>query len=221
MPERVENKAPSLARAARRFCADGAPALIGLTDPHRMPDPEKALAALPPGSLLIWRAYDRTLDRHDVHRVARLAENRNCLLLLAGQPRLAVHAHGIHLAERALIDPFTDGYLIDVHRQRPDFIVTAAAHSEPAIRRAAYAGADAVLISPVFATQSHPGAPHLGTVRSALLARKASSLGLVAYALGGIDGEEGARRLIQTGVVGIAGISFLLTPEDQANSSGM
>ena len=210
MPHGSENKASQLARAARRLTTGGAPALIGMTDPVRLPDPERALAALPPGNILIWRAYGEALSRRDVQHVARLAENRNCLLLLAGQPRLAMHAHGMHLAERQLIDPFTDGYLMDRRSHRPDFIVTAAAHSEAAIRCASQRDVDAVLLSPVFPTQSHPGAAHLGTVRLASLARHATALNLTSYALGGVSAAADIRRLKATGVTGIAGIGFLL-----------
>ena len=215
MPQGCENKtqarrASRLARIARRFGAEGAPSLIGMTAPARLPDPEKALAALPPGNILIWRAYGARLRREDVQRIAHAAESRNCLLLLAGHPRLATHAHGIHLAERMLTDPLTDGYLMDLRAQRPDFIVTVATHSEVAMERAARACVDAVLLSPVFATESHPGRPHLGIVRTASLARKASSLGMACYALGGITTENDVRRLKETGVTGIAGIGFLL-----------
>ncbi|NIJ43300.1 thiamine-phosphate pyrophosphorylase [Parvibaculum indicum] len=210
MPQGPENKASPLARAARRLNADGAPALIGMTDPVRLPDPERALAALPPGNILIWRAYGQRLGRDEIRHVARLAENRNCLLLLAGQPRLAIHAHGMHLPEYALIDPLTDGYLMDPQERGPGFIVTAAAHSRSAIRRAAQRGVDAVLLSPVFPTQSHPGAAHLGTVRLASLARHAAALGLASYALGGVSSPADIRRLKGTGVTGIAGIGFLL-----------
>ncbi len=210
MPHGCENKASPLARAARCLSPDDVPALIGMTDPVRLPDPEKALAALPSGSILIWRAYGETLDREEVRRVTRVAENRNCLLLLAGYPRLAMHAHGIHLPEHALIDPLTDGYLMDLSWRRPGFIITAAAHSQTAIRRAARRGVDAVLLSPAFPTSSHPGRAHLGIVRMASLAHDASSHGLASYALGGISCIADIRRLQGTGITGIAGIGFLL-----------
>ncbi len=210
MPHGSENKTSPLARAARRLSTGGAPALIGMTDPVRLPDPERALTALPPGNILIWRAYGETLDREKVRRVARIAENRNCLLLLAGRPRLAMHAHGIHLPEHALIDPLTDGYLTDLSGQRPGFIITAAAHSQTAIRRAARRGVDAVLLSPAFPTSSHPGRAHLGIVRMAALAHDASNHGLASYALGGISCVTDIRRLQGAGIIGIAGIGFLL-----------
>lgn len=210
MPHGPENKVSPLARIARSLNTGGAPALIGMTDPVRLPDPERALAALPSGNILVWRAYGEDLDRSEVRRVARLAENRNCLLLLAGHPRLAAYAHGIHLPEHALIDPLTDGYLMDFRGRRPGFVVTAATHSRTAVHRAARQGVDAVLLSPVFPTQSHPGSAHLGVVRLASLAREASALGLASYALGGISSATDIRRLKGAGVTGIAGISLLL-----------
>jgi thiamine-phosphate pyrophosphorylase len=54
----------------------------------------------------------------------------------------------------------------------------------------------------VFPTASHPGAPHLGAVRFAALAR---STEMPVYALGGIDAEN-VMRLRQAGIAGIAAI---------------
>ena len=85
-------------------------------------------------------------------------------------------------------------------------LVTAAAHDGAAVRRAVRAGVDAVLLSPVFATASHPGAPTLGAGRFAALARTAA---VPVYALGGID-PGSVRRLGGTGAAGIAAIGALL-----------
>lgn len=92
-------------------------------------------------------------------------------------------------------------------RPKPQLRVTAAAHSERAVVAAARAGVDAVLISPVFATASHPGAKTLGVVRFARLARLAAEKGLRVYALGGVTPGL-VRRLAGTGTYGMAGISF-------------
>jgi thiamine-phosphate pyrophosphorylase len=56
---------------------------------------------------------------------------------------------------------------------------------------AARLGADAALLSPVFATRSHPGGATLGPVRFRLLARQAA---LPVIALGGMDARR-ARAL--------------------------
>jgi thiamine-phosphate pyrophosphorylase len=88
---------------------------------------------------------------------------------------------------------------------RPHWILTAAAHSLAACAIAKLGGADAALLSPVFPTQSHPGAPHLGATRAMLIARQAP---LPVYALGGIDAVT-ARQLEGSPFVGVAAIGAL------------
>jgi len=193
-----------IARAARRLNPDSASvALIAMTDPERLPDPYAALAALPPGSALIWRAYDETPLYETARRLTVAARGKGCILIVAGSPRLAgrLGIVGIHLPER------------DIARRRniaAHVLVTAACHSERAVIEAARAGADAVLISPVLPTESHPGGKVLGIARLARLAALAGALGMPAYALGGITDETHIRRLRGTGIAGVAGIGFLL-----------
>lgn len=192
------------ARAARWLNPDSASAaLIAMTDPRRLPDPSAALAALPPGSTLIWRAYDEKPDYETARQLTAAARRKTCLLILAGCPRLGgrLGIDGIHLPER------------DIARRRniaAHVPVTAACHSERAVIEAARAGADAVLISPVLPTESHPGGRTLGVVGLARLAALAGALGMPAYALGGITDEIHIRRLRGTGIAGVAGIGFLL-----------
>jgi thiamine-phosphate pyrophosphorylase len=93
--------------------------------------------------------------------------------------------------------------------KRRHYIITAAAHSYPALLRAARLGADAVLLSPVFATASHPGARPLGAVRFAACARKlrrASAVPIIA--LGGIRASN-AQRVAGAGAAGFAAIGAL------------
>jgi thiamine-phosphate pyrophosphorylase len=66
-------------------------------------------------------------------------------------------------------------------------IVLLTAHSLREIGRAAKA--DAILLSPVFPTRSHPGAPVLGPIRFRLLAQKA---GPPVIALGGMTPRRAA-----------------------------
>ncbi len=186
------------------------PRLIALTDPTRAPDPFAALAAVPHGSILIWRAYGIDISRSELARLSRAARAKHCLLFLSGSNRTARPGiDGIHLAEHMLNTPHTDGMLVGARRSRPGLLVTAAAHSQSAILAAARAGADAVLISPVFATASHPGARTLGVTRFAQLAHFALSLGLSVYALGGVTTPDKLRRLRGSGASGVAGIGFL------------
>lgn len=187
------------------------PLLIAVTDPLRLADPIAALARLPRGTALIWRAYGEHTDGARLRAVAREARRRGVLLLVAGDTRLSARPGpgGLHLPERMIKSPHTNEVHARGRRPKPGFIVTAAAHGETAIRAAARAGADAVLISPVFATASHPGAPALGAVRFAQLARLAAALGLAPYALGGVTDTGALRRLKGTGIAGAAGIGFI------------
>jgi 8-oxo-dGTP diphosphatase len=67
---------------------------------------------------------------------------------------------------------------------RPDVDWCAAScHNVEELRRAEALGCDFALLSPVLATQSHPGAPHLGWEKFAAIAAGSS---IPVYALGGL-----------------------------------
>jgi len=157
----------------------GKPSLWLFSDPQRLPDPAKLLAALPPGSGVVFRPYGLKDAEAIGRRLRRLTSRLGQILLVAGDARLArrLGADGLHLPEHALLSPRRDGLPA----------VTAAAHGMTAINRAARAGVKGVFISPVFATASHPGAAGLGPLRFAALLRAARRRGLEVYALGGID----------------------------------
>jgi thiamine-phosphate pyrophosphorylase len=196
----MQRAAARLAHGRRR---SRLPVLIALTDHERAADPAAALNALPRGTALIWRCYGVLPGRTRVSELSRIARARGILLLIAGDGRAAlrVGVEGLHFPERSLRGG------LGVNHGR--LLLTAAAHSEAAIIRAARARIDAVLISPVFTTKSHPGAPALGVVRFARLSRLATSLGLGVIALGGVVDATALRRLTNTGAQGVAGIGFL------------
>lgn len=81
-------------------------------------------------------------------------------------------------------------------------LLTASVHNNTQLQQAIAAGVDAVLVSPVLPTQSHPGAPALGwEVASSLVA----ALPVPAYALGGVEIAD-LTRAKSIGFQGIAGI---------------
>ena len=90
---------------------------------------------------------------------------------------------------------------------RPDWIVTAAAHSAAAARRALAQGADAVVVSSVFPSQSASAGPAIGPLRLAILVRR---VGGPVYGLGGID-KKNARLLKDTGLIGLAAVDAFRT----------
>jgi len=140
---------------------------------------EQALDRLPAGSGLIYRHYH--LD--DASRVARFYTLRDRaralghIVILADSAITAREwgADGIYGAPRAL------------YPQRADLLQLATAHDLTEVGLANRFGADAVLISPVFATNSHPGAKCLGKSRFRTLANHAQ---MPVIALGGMTAKR-------------------------------
>ncbi|HSR55898.1 MAG TPA: thiamine phosphate synthase [Alphaproteobacteria bacterium] len=184
------------------------PALLLMTDPERLPDPGPYLRRLPRGSGVIYRCYGEGPGRaqrlEQARRLRSACRRRGILFIVAGDDGLAqaVRADGIHLAEWRLR---RGAWMRGPARARHG-LVTASCHGRAAIAKAARAGADAVLLAPVFATASHPGARAMGHLHFCRLARRSR---LPVYALGGID-PDNVGKLRRSGAVGIAGIGGLI-----------
>ncbi|MBV1689681.1 thiamine phosphate synthase [Novosphingobium sp. G106] len=135
---------------------------------------ERALANLPRGSGLIYRHYHLAPAerRARFDRLARLARRRGHWLVLAGSARDARswRADGAYGSPTQLAGGAAMPRLV-------------TAHSLAEIGAARHTRADAILLSPVFATRSHPGAATLGALRFRLLAAHA---GVPVIALGGM-----------------------------------
>ncbi len=181
-----------LARAATRFGR-----LVLATDDDRLPDPLPAARALPRGSWIILRARDAARRTELAAALKMIAHARGLALLIANDAALAarIGTDGLHLSQANARDA---GHWRARH---PQWIITAAAHSLRACTR----DADAVLLSPVFATASHPGAVVLGAIRARLIARASP---VPVYALGGIDTKT-VRNLNGADFAGVAAISAL------------
>ena len=117
----------------------------------------------------------------EFRRLARIARAEGHCVILADSALTAREwgADGIYGAPLAL------------YPRRRDLIRIATAHDMREIAQANRVGADAVMLSPVFPTRSHPGASSLGPVRFRLMARHAR---MPVVALGGMN-EGKARRL--------------------------
>jgi thiamine-phosphate pyrophosphorylase len=179
------------------------PALLFFTDPARTPDAEAIAGRLPPGAAVVFRAFGAADAPAQGARLKAIARRRRLILLVGADDRLAARlgADGLHLPERL------------AHRARrlkaahPAWIVTAAAHSTAAARRALAAGADAVVVSTVFASRSASAGAPMGPIRLAILTWRA---GGPVYGLGGIDNKK-ARLLKDTGLVGLAAVDAFRT----------
>jgi thiamine-phosphate pyrophosphorylase len=178
----------------------GLPSLLFFTDPVRTPSPERVIARLPRGAGVVFRTFGAPDAATQGRELAAAARRRGVLFLVGADAELAstLRADGLHLPERA------------AHRalryRRRGWIVTAAAHSLGAAIAARRAGADAVVMSPVFPSRSPSAGKALGPVRFAALVRRA---GAPAYALGGVNALS-ARRLTTSGAIGLAAVDGLL-----------
>jgi thiamine-phosphate pyrophosphorylase len=153
-----------------------------------------ALARLPRGAGVIFRHYaTQPAERRRLFdAVRRIARRRGLVLLLAGPPRQAAawRADGAH------------GRSPHRRTARP-LLRTAPVHDA---RERGRAVADAILVSPVFATRSHRGARGIGPLRFAGLARLSRR---PVIALGGMTPHRFG-RLRALGAYGYAAIDAWL-----------
>jgi thiamine-phosphate pyrophosphorylase len=177
------------------------PRLFFFTDPIRTPNPEAVIRRLPRGAGVVYRAFGDPDAVRKGRRLVRVARRRGVLILAGADAGLAarIGADGVHLPERSA------GLAAGLRRARPGWIVTAAAHGKPAIVRARRIGADAVFVSPVFASASPSAGRPLGPLRFASLIRGS---GLPVFALGGVNAQT-ARQLARTGAIGVAAVEAL------------
>lgn len=176
-----------------------APRFFLLSDPLRLPDPGPVLSRLPQGACVILRHRDPAVLGTLARRIMPQAHRLGLTVLLSDHMRLALKtgADGVHLSQlnaRRNARRFA--------QTKPGFFITAAAHDRLALWRACQAGAHAVLLSPVFATSSHPGAKTLGVWRFMTLANLCP---VPIIALGGVNLTT-VRRLQNVTVHGFAAI---------------
>ena len=139
---------------------------------------ERILRRLPRGSGLIFRHYHLGPEarRARFDALAQVARAHGHAVLLAGSAREARQwrASGCYCTPEAGSSLRSQGLLLRL----------LTAHSLREIGMAQRTRADAILLSPVFPTRSHPGASTLGSVRFRLLARHSR---LPVIALGGMN----------------------------------
>ena len=133
------------------------PRLWLVTDQRTDAGLDRAIARLPRRSGVIFRHY----HLEPLERAARLAQVRRLCRRFGHRLEIAGQGYGPPAPHRRL----------------------ATAHDLREIGRANRFGAQAVLLSPVFPTRSHPDVPALGRVRLLLLARRAR---MPVIALGGM-----------------------------------
>lgn len=156
------------------------PAIWLVTDARNDDALERIIARLPRGSGVIFRHYHLSgRERQARFEAAARAARRRGHVVVVARPERGWRADGVYRAADFPGLAFTRGLLL------------LTAHSLREIAAAHRARADAIVLSPVFPTRSHPGAPTLGPVRFRLLAARAR---VPVIALGGMTARR-ARSL--------------------------
>jgi len=184
----VEATARLKARSRRSGSASATPVFWLVTDQARLPDPAPLLRRLPPGSGVLLRLRDPVGREQAARRLLPQIRGLRLVLSVSADPALATRLGlGLHLPE-AMARAGT-GSAFRLARRRRRLKLTVATHGPAALARAARLGADCALLSPVYPTESHPGAPPLGRLRFARWARSAR---LPVCALGGMTASRAA-----------------------------
>lgn len=175
------------------------PPLVLMTDDERLPDPVAAARALPRGSLIVLRARQASHRAKLAAALMPVVRAKRLYLSVSGDPELAarIGAHGVHLPEARAREAARWRSL------RPGWLITVAQHSLRTSPAGRYA--DALFVSPIFGTASHPGRAAIGALRLAAYAHNSIR---PLYALGGINARN-ARALNGARLAGLAAIGTL------------
>ena len=142
----------------------------------------------------VLRHYDHPARRSLAQALAQVCRERRLPLLVGADASLAeqVGADGVHWPEA----------LLPLQSPRRQRLVTAAAHGIDGLRAALAYKCDAAIVSPVFATSSHPDVQPLGMDGLRALA---ATVPLPIFALGGVAARN-VVALLGSGAAGIAAV---------------
>ncbi len=172
-----------------------------VTDRRRSREPVPDLCRAAARAGVDWiQLREKDLDGRELLDLAKLVvasvEGTGARVLVNSRPDVArlAGAHGVQLPEDGLP-------VAQVKRAFPELIVGASRHDATGARNAGSAGADFVLVGPLFPS---PGKQEraLGTLAFAGAARAA---GVPVHAIGGIDASS-ARQAVRAGATGVAAI---------------
>lgn len=182
---------------ARSAHAGRAPLLVLMTDDDRLPDPLSAARLLPRGAMVVVRSRDDTRRSMLAHALVAIARQRGLVVLVADDAALATRcgADGLHLPEAKARQA------AHWRATHPRWFISASAHDLRTMTSTRLV--DALFLSPVFPTRSHPGAPALTPGRAN---RMTMATRVPVYALGGVTAQN---AVLLRGFAGIAAVGAL------------
>jgi len=140
-----------------------------------------------------------------------LTRNQHARLIIHSHADIAkaVEADGVHVDAQSIQEIMQMKQWLD-----GDYLVSASCHNEAELKHAEKQGADFCFLSPVFPTQSHPGAPCLGATQFLKLA---SCVKIPVIALGGIEPDV-LEQLQGHGIATMGGILNAKNPKQAASA---
>ncbi|MBE7636095.1 hypothetical protein GUA87_04510 [Sneathiella sp. P13V-1] len=176
------------------------PHFFYFTDHGRGRAPLEMAELLPQEVGIIFRHYEAPNRAQIAEEISEICQKRRLFLSIAGDPQLAaeVGAEGVHLPE------FMIAKIPLMITKYPNLIISTACHSVSSLRQANQLGADFSFISPLFPTNSHPGARHLPVHA---VARELGDLDIPVLGLGGITHNRW-RQIQQMGFQGFGAIDL-------------
>jgi thiamine-phosphate pyrophosphorylase len=187
-----------MAQAAGQFSGSRLNPLVLMSDPQRTPDLLALAAQMPAASALIYRHFGEPGLEECLREITTA---RGVQLLIGNDPELAeaCAADGVHFIRN------TAGATLQKWRSaHPEWIISAAGTKNQLDPRP-LSTLDALLLSPVFASESPSAGTAMGLEALTLLT---DYYDCPVFALGGITGENAA-SLINSGIAGIASIGGL------------
>lgn len=154
----------------------------------------------PKTSLVIVRDYHNPERKIFSYQIADLCKQRQIKLLIAGDPILAlqVKADGLHISNQNYSE-------LKIWKSKmPKWMITASAHNLKQLTNIKNYGFTAATFSPIFPTNTHPNAHHIGLLK---FMKNVKIFNYPVYALGGIT-LHNINSLYYSQIAGIAGISI-------------
>lgn len=178
------------------------PALVFMTDHRRIANPTPVIAKLPKSTLVIIRDYDHTHRTTYAYNIANECRSYSQPFLIAGDEALSLQtkAYGIHLPQHQMSDA------IKLHQRHPNWWITTSVHNLQSLLHANELPVNAIFLSPIFQTPSHPNTKPLGVEQmNHLIAQSIHPV----FALGGIN-ENTLSQLKNSKLAGFSCISPLI-----------
>ena len=179
------------------------PKIIIIFDEKEFIEKKFELLKIPRGSAILFRSYDTKSRKKVAKEVLKFCKIKGLKLLISSDVRMAreINANGIHLPEYMINDQSKINWKnFKAWKTKLKWMVTAAAHNKKTLYKIPGHIIDAVLLSPIFLTKSHPKQIHLGVSK---LIKMVHEIKIPIYALGGINLKT-VQYLKKSGITGFA-----------------